>query len=224
MHCRLYPLNCQGPSLPPHDVKDMLLTFAVAVREGQYGIGRQVKAQSVTAALRAVAQRYVLDRHSNPRRTSPAQHHLNLPIARLLKKFKDKDPPLQPKLVIPVSTIGKIATKYTFSTHHKAVADLVIIAFFYFLRVGKFTTSLKQEEKHTVPLRKCDLRLWKDGNLLDPELELRELLTADSATISIANTKKWDKRGRSASRRNWRRHLPCCPTSTEDCKPTWDGP
>jgi hypothetical protein len=122
-HCRLYPLNCQGPSLPPHDVEDMLLTFAVAVREGQYGIGRQVKVQSVTAALRAVAQSYVLDGHSNPHRTSPAQHHLNLPIARLLKRFKDKDLPLQPKLAISVSTIGKFATKYTFSTYHKVVAD-----------------------------------------------------------------------------------------------------
>jgi hypothetical protein len=118
---------------------------------------------------------------------------LNLPIARLLKKFKDKDPPPQPKLVIPVSTIRKIATKYTFSTHHKAVADLVIIAIFYLLWMGEYTTSLKQEEKFTVPLRKCDVRLWKDGNLLDHELELRELLTADSATISIANTKNGTK-------------------------------
>ncbi len=81
MHCHLYPLNCQGPSLPPHDVKDMLLTFAVAMREGQYGIGCQVKVQSVTAALWAIAQRYILDGHSDPRRASPAQHHLNLPIA-----------------------------------------------------------------------------------------------------------------------------------------------
>ncbi len=95
--------------------------------------------------------------------------------------------------MIPVSTIRKIATKYTFSTHHKAVADLVIIAIFYLLWMGEYTTSLKQEEKFTVPLRKCDVRLWKDGNLLDHELELRELLTADSATISIANTKNGTK-------------------------------
>ncbi len=157
LHCRLYPLNCQGLSLPPHDVKDMLLTFAVAVREGQYSIGRQVKVQSVTAALRAVAQRYILDGHSDLCHASPAQHHLNLPIARMLKKFKDEDPPPQPKLVIPVLTIWKIETKYTFSTHQKLVADLVIIAFFYLLRVGEYTTSLKQEEKRTVPLRKCDV-------------------------------------------------------------------
>ncbi len=73
------------------------------------------------------------------------------------------------------------------------MADLVVIAFFYLLRVGEYTTSLREHEKCTVPLRKCDVRLWKDGNLLDRELELRDLLTADSATISIANTKNGTK-------------------------------
>jgi hypothetical protein len=171
----------------------MLLTFAVAVREGQYGIGHQVKVQSVTTALRAVAQRYVLERHSNPCRASPAQHTLNLPIARLIKKFKDNNPPPQPKLAILVLTIRQIATKYTFSAHHKAVADLVVVAFFYLSQVGEYTTSSREDEKRTVPLRKCDVRLWKDGNLLEHELELRELLMADSATISIANTKNVTK-------------------------------
>ncbi len=49
-------------------------------REGQYGIGCQVKVQSVTTALQDDAQRYVLDGHSNLCRASPAQHALNLPI------------------------------------------------------------------------------------------------------------------------------------------------
>jgi hypothetical protein len=35
--------------------------------------------------------------------------------------------------------------------------------------------------------------LWKDGNLLDHELELKALLTADRATIFIANTKNGTK-------------------------------
>ncbi len=81
LHCRLYLLNCQGPSLPLRNIKDMLLTFAVAMQEDWYGIGCQVKVQSVTTALRVIAQRYILDGHSDPRCASPAQHALNLPIA-----------------------------------------------------------------------------------------------------------------------------------------------
>ena len=69
-HCRLYHASSSGA--PPPDAKSMLLTFAVAVREGQYGLGRQLKVQSVEKALRAVAQKYVLDGHPDPRRSSPA--------------------------------------------------------------------------------------------------------------------------------------------------------
>ena len=192
-HCRLFPLNERGPNLPPNNVEDMLLTFAVAVREGQYGLGGRIQVQSVEVALRTVAQKYVLDGHCDPRKASPAQHSLNLPIARLLKKFKDEDPPPQPKLAIPVSTIQKIITKYNFSPHHSAVADLVLVAFFYLLRVGEYTVSRSSRPKRTIPLRKGDVRLWHKGKLLDHESPLPTLLLADSATISIANTKNGTK-------------------------------
>jgi hypothetical protein len=171
----------------------MLITFAVAVREGQYGKGRQVKVQSVEEALRAVAQKYVLDGYADIRKSSPAQHNLDLPISRLLKKFGDADPPKEPKLAVPTSTIQKIKLKYTFSSHHMAVADLCIIAFFYLLRVGEYTLSRNQEEKRTIALRKGDIRLWKQGQLIHASDSLATLLSADAATICIANTKNGTK-------------------------------
>ncbi len=138
-HCRLFPLNKRGPNLPPHNIEDMLLTFAVAMQEGKYGLGGQIQVQSVKVPLQAVSQKYALDGHCDPQRASPAQHFLNLPIARLLKKFRDENPPPQPKLTIPVSTIQAIITKYNSSPHHAAVADLVVMAFFYLLRVREYT-------------------------------------------------------------------------------------
>ncbi len=42
-HCRLFSGSRQMPEGPPDNVEDMLLTFAVAVREGQYGFGRQIQ-------------------------------------------------------------------------------------------------------------------------------------------------------------------------------------
>ena len=86
-HCKLFPLNDRGPNHPPHIVEDMLLTFAVAVREGKCGCRDHVQVQSVSVVLCAVAQKYVLDGHCDSQRASPAQHTLNLPIARLLKKI-----------------------------------------------------------------------------------------------------------------------------------------
>ena len=134
-HCKLYQTSSHGK--PPPDARNMLLTFAVAVREGQYGLRHQVKVQLVSKALRAFAQKYVLDGHHNPQQSSQAQHSLDLPIAHIINKFGDNDPPAEPKLAVPMSTIKKISLHYHFSGHHQAVADLCIIAFFYLLQVGK---------------------------------------------------------------------------------------
>jgi hypothetical protein len=98
MHCRLFP---QTGNKSASVVTDQLLTFAVAMREGQYGLRAQFKVQSVERALRHVTQRLVLDRYPNPRRASPAQQSRDLPIARLIKKYRDEDPPAEPKLAIP---------------------------------------------------------------------------------------------------------------------------
>jgi hypothetical protein len=54
----------------------------------------------------------ILDGHPDPWRASPAQHALDLPIAQLLKKYGDEDPPPEPKLAIPISTITAILEKY----------------------------------------------------------------------------------------------------------------
>ncbi len=63
------------------------------------------------------------------------------------------------------------------------MADLIIIAFFYLLRVGEYTSPLKPWEKRTIALRDCDVHLWKDGILLPHSEGLAALLTADGATI-----------------------------------------
>ena len=68
-----------------------------------------------------------------------------------------------------------------------------MVAFFYLLRVGEYTVSRNSRRKRTIPLRKGDVRLWHKGKLLDHESPLPTLLLADSATISIANTKNGTK-------------------------------
>jgi hypothetical protein len=145
-HCGLYQ-DTPGKIHAPHILMDQLLTFVVAVREGRYGKGHKVQVQSVEFALRAIAQKYVLDGYPDPRHASPAQQSLDLPIAWLLKKYGNEDPPPQPKLAVPISTITGIAEKYRWTAHLNAVADLVIIAFFYLLRVGEYTSPATPRKK-----------------------------------------------------------------------------
>ena len=131
-HGRLYH-DTPGEVLTQRMLTDRLLTFAVAVREGKYGLGNQVKVQSVAKALWLVSQKLVLDEHPDPRHAFPAQHALDLPISHLLKKDSNEDPPAEPKLAIPISTITSIAKSYRWTLHLGAVADSAIIGFFYLL-------------------------------------------------------------------------------------------
>ena len=60
MHSGLYQ-DAPGKIQVHHILMDRLLTFAVAVREGQYGKGHQVQVQSVEFTLQAVDQKNVLE-------------------------------------------------------------------------------------------------------------------------------------------------------------------
>jgi len=191
-HGRLY-LDTPGKVLPPGLLTDRLLTFAVAVREGKYGLGNQVKVQSIAKALRLVSQKLILGGHPDPRRTSPAQQALDLLISRLLKKYSNEDPPAEPKLAIPITTITSIVKNYRWTLHLSAVADLVIIAFFYLLRVGEYTSTATPRQKRTIPLLKCDVRLWHKGQVLSQSAGLEALLRANSTMICIANMKNGTK-------------------------------
>jgi hypothetical protein len=168
-------LDTPGNVLTQRVLTDRLITFAVAMREGKYSLGNQVKVQSVAKALRLVSQKLVLDGHPDPRRASPAQHALDLPISRLLKKYSDEDPPAEPTLAIPISTITSITKIYRWTLHLGAVADLAIIAFFYLLRVGEYTSPATPRQKRTIPLRKCDVRLWCKGQVLSQSAGLEVL-------------------------------------------------
>jgi hypothetical protein len=109
-HCALYgAASDPGTTVPD---TDKLPTFAVAVWEGPSGRGAHVKVQSIKKILRQVPQKLVLDGHPDPRKASPAQQALDLPISRLLKSFGNRDLPAQPKLAIPISTITAISEKY----------------------------------------------------------------------------------------------------------------
>jgi hypothetical protein len=66
-------------------------------------------------------------------------------------------------------------------------AHLIVLAFFFLLRVGEYTRS--NEPWLTVPLRKQDVKLWRGGYLIPIESPLPVLLTADAVTICLENQK-----------------------------------
>jgi len=111
----------------------------------------------------------------------------------LIKKFRDEDPPAQPKLAIPISTTAALSKNYRMTPHLDAVMDLVIISFFYLLQVGEYTLPHRAWTKKTIPLWDCDIRLWYKEEIIPHLAGLRALVQADSATICIVHTKNSTK-------------------------------
>jgi hypothetical protein len=72
-------------------------------------------------------------------------------------------------------------------TKHTIMADLVIVAYFFLLRVCEYTQSSRITR--TVPLRRCDIQLWRNKQLLHHSLPREELLRADAVTINLENQK-----------------------------------
>ncbi|KAL7531596.1 LOW QUALITY PROTEIN: hypothetical protein ACHAXR_004123 [Thalassiosira sp. AJA248-18] len=130
-HTKAHGVDLYLQTVSAEERTEALLTFAVAIRSGKYGQKHQIRVQSVDKALRHVAQAFVLARVPDPRRQFSTTKAFDRPIELLLKKYRDTDPPKQPKLAIPVSTIETLKTGYTFSEYHRAIADLVNIAFFF---------------------------------------------------------------------------------------------
>jgi len=125
----------------------------------------------------------------DPRRTDPGQHNLDLAFSSFYKVCKSADPPARPQQALPSSTILWIAQVIGTATSKRlrTAADLIVLAFFFLLRVGEYTPS--RQPRQTVPLRKADVRLWRAGRVLDHRLPLAELMAADAVTLCLENQK-----------------------------------
>ena len=73
------------------------------------------------------------------------------------------------------------------------VGDLVVKAFFFLLRVGKYTPHPAPAERCTIPLRKGDVKLWGGTQCLDGNAKWGILATANAATITLENQKNGQK-------------------------------
>jgi hypothetical protein len=94
---------------------------------------------------------------------------------------------------LPNTTVRLIAITFlaTQSQRLHVVADLVVLAFFFLLRVGEYTRS--SQPRRTIPLAETDVKLWRGIVELSHDSPLADLLAADGVTISLQNQKNGHK-------------------------------
>lgn len=130
---------------------------------------------------------------ADPRRHDPGQANLNTNISGYCTQCKKEDPAPRPQIALPSFVIRYIAVNFASSSIRRLhiVGNLIIMAYFFLLRVGEYTPS--SEPRQTVPLRKKDIRLWRNAQLIPNESDLMTLLSADAATICLENQKNGDR-------------------------------
>jgi hypothetical protein len=171
----------------------LFLAFAVALRQGRFHDGKCVRGAEVERALRECAQLMVAQGLEDPRKSDSADHRLACSITTYIASCKTDDPPALPQQAIPSSVIRWIANNMGRSQQQRTIvtAHLIVLAFFFLLRVGEYTPS--REKRRTIPLRKKDIRLWRAGTILPNDSPLDVLISADSVTICLENQKNGHK-------------------------------
>ncbi len=181
----------------------VLTRFAARVQHGHYGRGKRVTTGTVVGALTAVRQEIALAYGTNP--TKIMGSYKLLPwLSQIYDGWRKEDPPTTKQLPVEADVPKLLATRGrdgNASELERAIGDLSLIAFYYLLRIGKYTIKGKRKEtKQTVQFKYKDVTFFKKnsaGNLrcLPRTAPAHLIATADGATMKLENQKKRLERG-----------------------------
>jgi len=115
----------------------------------------------------------------------------------MMEGWKKQDPPTIKKLPVAIDIPEFLSAVGAATTNEldKAIGDLVLIAFYYLLRVGEYTVKERRNStKQTVQFRLQDVTFFKrndKGRLrqLSRFAARKDIITADSATLKLDNQK-----------------------------------
>ena len=118
----------------------------------------------------------------------------------MIKGFADEDPPTEKKLPVDIDVVEeccKWGNRPGATAMERRIGDLILIAFYYLLRVGEYTCRLRnsrERTKKTVNFRLCDVAFFKRDKggrlrIMPHNVSPEERLTADGATLRLTNQK-----------------------------------
>ncbi|KAG7349649.1 hypothetical protein IV203_012246 [Nitzschia inconspicua] len=168
----------------------LLGAFAAFIQAGQHQpANKQVSAQTVLLALRAISQTHMLDGQPDPLADKKGQRHIIL--KRQIENYCRHDPSPKRKLALPHITIKYLnVTRADNNPRYQAIHDLCTIAWFYLLRVGEYTQTSQSARRRTIQFRLEDVTLWNHTQVLRSTLPLQILLSqCTAATLRISNQK-----------------------------------
>jgi len=165
----------------------LLQLFARWVREGAAGRGRQVKTGSIQAALGAIGKTIELAGFDNPlHRTGTNIYHAA--IAMQTETYRRTDPVVKKQLAVPVTVPNFIfrETRNTSDNRLKAAGELVLIAFYFLLRVGEYTHH-GRGARRTQQFRIKDIKCFVGNDLIPMDQVQVNANKIDLVSLTIDN-------------------------------------
>ena len=175
----------------------VLKGFAGRVRTGYYGRGKQVQAGSVSSAITAVGQAIALATNTNPTKIVGSDKLLPR-LQQMLDGFRKADPPTTKQLPVEADVpeyLVKLGRDPEARELDRAIGDLTMIAFYYLLRIGEYTTKgIRNNSKQTEEFKLGDIMFFRNdaqGNLrcLPRDAHADLIASADGATMKLDNQK-----------------------------------
>ena len=120
-----------------------LTGFAARVRQGYFGRGKRVQAGTVIGALTSVGQEIALACGDNPTKLKGADKMLPR-LQQMYDGWRKEDPPTTKQLPVEsdvpeyIANLGRVRGSTALD---QAIGDLVLIAFYYLLRIGEYTVK-----------------------------------------------------------------------------------
>ena len=109
-------------------------------------------------------------------------------LSRIISAWKKEDPPPNRVKPVPIQVIRRIAflAQSTADQHYIAIADMIIIGFFFLLRPGEYTDSSSE----STPFRLADVQLFIGQTRLNIlEAPIQQLQQAQFATLEFTDQK-----------------------------------
>ncbi len=175
----------------------LLSGFAASVHTGYYGNGNQVKNCTVSSAIMAVGQTIALACNSDPTKVIGSKRLLPR-LQIMLDGYRKVGPPTRKNLPVQ-SDVPKLLVETVYQPQttqcQRVTADLMMIAFYYLLRIGEYTVKGSQNNtKQMVQFKYEDVSFFKKNSrgqlrCLPRDAPANLIATANGATLKLDNQK-----------------------------------
>lgn len=173
----------------------LLQVFAQRYRDGRLAKNKSnnpVRGSTVADALRDIGQTLASVGIPDPRLEPSGR--IRLALKNQISSYAKEDGPprrVRPVTVAIIRQVLEMAQEGTATERQLAIANLIVIAFFFLCRPGEYVPL--QEETRSTPFRMCDTTFYAGAQCLTHAAPLNDLNSADYVTLTFNDQKNATK-------------------------------